>query len=110
MKLAEPDRQAQYSEQQKQHFQQVQELHKIMLEMDSDGNGMISEEEFNRSLHEPRSKLRIYLGAMGVHMADAERFYSMLKTASFESRVDVSSFVCSCMKLKGHAMSMDLQS
>jgi hypothetical protein len=109
MKLAEPDRSAEFSEQQRVYARQVKELEGILMEVDLDRSGYISEEEFQSQMREHHSRLRTYLGAAGVHEADAERFFKMLKSANFEQDVLIADFVGGCMKLRGTAQSLDMQ-
>merc|ERR1711933_2484 len=76
---------------------------------DTDHNGFISETEFKNHL-QPGSKLRHYLGALGLNRKDAELFFWMLKGANVnEDSVDIRAFVAGLVKLKGGATSLDMQ-
>jgi voltage-gated sodium channel len=109
IKLAQPDREAVFSEQQKSHWRNIKELEQIMRDTDVDGNGCISESEFKMQMKHQKSKLRTYLGASGVHEADAVRFFKMLKAASIDGEVDITGFIRGLLKLTGGAQSLDIQ-
>merc|ERR1740121_1817104 len=57
----------------------------------------------------PKSDLRVFLGALGVHESAANEFFLHLKAAHFGQPVDIASFVGGCVKLCGGAQSIDLQ-
>jgi voltage-gated sodium channel len=109
MKLAEPDRQALFSQQQKERLKQVKELESIMREVDQDSTGHITSDEFHQEMRNTRGKLRTYLGSMGIHEGDAERFFMMLQTAHQGQPVANNLFVAGCLRLQGGAQSLDLQ-
>merc|ERR1719401_3350709 len=60
-------------------------------------------------MSDPRSKVRVYLGSLGIHEADTYHFFEMLKAAHFGQDVEISSFVVGVLKLKGEAQSLDVQ-
>jgi hypothetical protein len=109
MKLAEPDREALFLEKRKAELRSVQELAVICNDLDVDGNGYISEEEFLAQIQNVGSKLRTYMGALGLDKKDAELFFWMLKSANFNMAVEIRSFVAGLVKLKGGATSLDMQ-
>jgi hypothetical protein len=109
MKLSEPDRQHVVSESRRVLAKQRRELEAIMQEMDVDGSGAISEAEFHDQMKIKDSKLPLYLESVGVHEADAERFFSMLQAASMGQEVEIAGFVDGCLQLRGDASSLDLQ-
>lgn len=109
MKLAEPDRQAMFSEQQKLHLKTLKELEHIVDQMDVSVDGEISEKEFDQEMERHDSRMREYLGAIGIHTTDAERFFHMLKAAHFGKPVAKDSFVAGILKLPGVAQSIDMQ-
>jgi voltage-gated sodium channel len=110
MKLAEPDREVMFFEKRKVEIHQMEEITKLCVEMDIDRNGVISHEEFQRQMSTPGSKLRTYLGTLGL-TRDAELFYKMVKTTKIDNAagIEVDTFVRACMKLKGGATSLDMQ-
>jgi hypothetical protein len=109
MKLSEPDREHMVSESRRALAKQRRELQSILQEMDLDGNGMISAFEFQEQMRLENGKLPLYLETVGVHEADAERFFAMLKSASMGQEVEIGGFVDGCLKLRGDASSLDLQ-
>merc|ERR1712228_437793 len=66
MKLAEPDREGIYAQQQKAHLKEVKELENIIDLMNLDTPGYITYSEFLTEMQDPKSKLRVYLGSLGV--------------------------------------------
>lgn len=109
IKLAEPDRQFIYAEHQKSYLRNIKELEEIVKDMDSSVDGQISQDEFSNEMLRPHSELREYLGAIGVHSTDAERFFYMLKAAHFGKPVGTESLVAGLIKLPGVAQSLDVQ-
>lgn len=111
MSLAVPDRQAQFSEQTKKYFDQLEELQEIVKKLDTpEADGFITMDEFRRGMEEsgPES-LGTYLGAQGIQPDDAEHFFKLLLNAHSASKVEIAAFVAGCMKLRGDAQSVDLQ-
>jgi hypothetical protein len=111
MKLAEPDKEALFIEKRKAEIHQMEEITRLCEDMDIDHNGMISHQEFRNQMKTPGSKLRTYLGTLGL-TGDAELFYHMVKSTKADTDnhgIEVDSFVKSCMKLKGGATSLDMQ-
>jgi voltage-gated sodium channel len=109
MKLSEPDRERFVAESRRAFAKQRQELEAIMEEMDLDGDGTISEAEFFQQMQLKNGKLQAYLESVGVHAADAEHFFSMLKSASLGHGVETVAFVEGCLQLRGEASSLHLQ-
>lgn len=109
IKMAEPDRTAISAEQQRQHYHTIVELEEMMKAIDTDGDGNITEEEFVKALDDDSGHMRTYLGSIGVHTADAKRFFCMLKAASFGKPIMIQTVVGGCMRLVEGAQAIDLQ-
>jgi voltage-gated sodium channel len=110
MSLAVPDRQAMFSEETKKYMNQLEELEAIVKKLDTENDGFITHDEFRRGMTDSgRESLLTYLGAQGVHSADAEHFYKLLSLAHSTPKVEIAAFVGGCMKLRGDAQSLDLQ-
>jgi hypothetical protein len=109
MKLAQPDRDALAVERRKQDLSEASELKRLCtsMQVDTDNTGTISVDEFRQSLN---SKLKAYFAIMGLDIKDAEMFFEMLSSMSDNQEVAIDDFVIGCMKLKGTATSLDLQS
>merc|ERR1712151_249507 len=70
--------------------------------------GIIDAENFAEHINHGR--LKAYLSVLGLDIKDAEIFFGMLQSASSNGEVEVDSFVDGCMRLKGWATSIDMQS
>jgi hypothetical protein len=115
MKLAQPDPYTAALEHRKQERQEADQLRSVCKHLDKSGNGHVSFEEFEEAIH--RGKLRAHLRVLGLDIKDSRKFFELIKCASGnevvaigKSEVDMESFVMGCMKLKGTATSLDLQS
>jgi len=108
MKLAAPDRENLALELRRTLMSEAETLWRFCKEMDVDGSGTISAEEFRAQMENDRFKA--HLQVMGLCIQDAEIFFNMMLAADEAEEVDIECFVYGCMRLKGHATSIDLQS
>lgn len=83
----------------------IQLLQVFFDEIDSDGSGEITFEEFREHLGNP--KLRAFSRAMDIPIEDAEQFFRILSNNG-ANKVDPDTFVVGCIKTKGSAKSIDL--
>merc|ERR1712046_19228 len=115
MKLAEPDRQAIYLEMQRERVKQEKELRDIISKMDVNEDGTISHYELDNELSHPKSRLRTYLGTLGLEEVDVARFYRMLQSVDIDrdqgkdQEVEVAHFVSACIRLRADPHSLDMQ-
>jgi hypothetical protein len=110
MQLAEPDRDAMYLEKRQAEVIQMGEIRKLCHEIDISKDGIISYDEFKQEMHTHGSKLRHYLGTMGLSR-DAELFFQVAKETQKDlnaNGIEEDAFVRACMKLKGEAASLDI--
>lgn len=105
MKLAQPDQDIKALEVCRAEVSQQQQLMRLCTELDADGSGTLTKEEFSR--HMKDGKLKYFLATLGLDIRDAERFFEILDDTN--SEIDIGLFVDACMKLKGNATSIDLQ-
>jgi len=87
----------------KYYFKRAAEL---FQKIDQDCSGDISEEEILKFANDPQTVA--VASSLELDVADIMQFYGMLSCRG-KYAVDVDTFVCGCMKLKGTARSMDLQ-
>lgn len=106
-KNAQPDRHTMALEQRRAHIKEANELHEILKSVDTDGTGNISEDEFIHLSKDPR--LNSILEVMGLDIKDAHLLHSMLRKADGSEEVNMDFLVHSLIKMKGPAMSVDLQ-
>jgi len=79
---------------------QVEEnLRVLCQEADTDKNGSLTQEEWSAAISQ--YKMRSYLEMMGFRKEDVHDFLRVVSKGDPEMRVDVNTFVRSCMRLKG---------
>lgn len=106
MKLAQPDVEQLALERRKRDAHDMSELKRICANLDKDGDGEITWSEFNNLVENPRVKG--HLATLGLDVRDAKNFFGIL--ASYEPIITLDAFVAGCVRLKGTATSIDLQS
>lgn len=77
----------------------------IFAEADSDGNGWITREQFERHLADPR--VRAFFSCLELTGLEARRLFDMLDPDA-SGVVDAEQFVTGCMSLRGAAKTMDV--
>lgn len=83
----------------------VNRLRKIFEETDTDHSGQVSFEEFETHLR--NEEVAAYLQSMGLHTTEARGLFQLLDADSSGS-VGIEELVSGCMRLKGHARSVDV--
>merc|ERR1712113_267862 len=71
------------------------------------GTGFVSRDVFAEGI--AKGRLRAYLSVLGLDIKDAEMFFGMLAIAGGRDEVSIEAFVEGCMRMKGLATSLDLQ-
>eukprot|EP00928_Gymnodinium_smaydae_P043485 TRINITY_DN29120_c0_g1_i1.p1 TRINITY_DN29120_c0_g1~~TRINITY_DN29120_c0_g1_i1.p1 ORF type:complete len:610 (-),score=103.14 TRINITY_DN29120_c0_g1_i1:251-2080(-) len=107
LKLAQPDRDALALDLRKQEKEFEAELRRLCKELDTTESGRVSKEDLAMFLEQ--SKTKAYLAVLGLDIKDAELFFGMLANATGEDDVHMEAFIQGCMRLKGHATSLDIQ-
>jgi hypothetical protein len=108
MRHAEPDREAAAMTMRKNEAQLVRELRVILTDFDKDRNGHITPDEFETD-SKAGVQLRHYLRGLGIDLHDAVMFFKLLGNASDDNGVDIDSFVQGCLRMRGNATALDLQ-
>mmetsp|Transcript_105659 Transcript_105659/g.225550 ORF Transcript_105659/g.225550 Transcript_105659/m.225550 type:complete len:136 (+) Transcript_105659:2-409(+) len=80
----------------------------LCTQVDLDGKGTISREEFHQYV--VSGKLKAYLRVLGLDIRDAEAFFNLMADTSSNQEVEIETFVDACLRLKGMATALDLQS
>jgi len=106
LKLAQPDREAMALECRRLEIEEAKALRILGQEIDVIGSGTIKATDFYSKIG--NDKLKACLQVLGLNINDAQLFFQMLCTTDDE--VDIDEFVKGCMKLKGGATSIDMQS
>jgi len=107
MKLAQPDRDVLALELRKTRIAEAEQLRQLFYELDINLSGTICIEEFQA--HMQSGKLRAYLSVLGLDVKDVEVFLYMLTIENKTGDVEIEAFVDGCMKMKGQATSLDMQ-
>jgi len=110
LKLAQPDVDMLILEQQLQDFEDCKMLSKLFQNMgpkDDDGSGRIGIKEFGRLVE--TYEFRSYLQTKGIDIKNAETFFKMLVELQGENTLDAGTFANACVRMKGAATSIDLQ-
>ncbi|CAE7596523.1 SCN2A [Symbiodinium pilosum] len=110
LKLAQPDIDLLVMEQQLQDYEDTQMLAQLfahMLHTDEDGLQRVGLEEFRHLVE--NSEFRSYLQTRGIDIKNAETFFKMLVELHGEPTIDAITFANACVRMKGAATSIDLQ-
>merc|ERR1740121_1541223 len=84
-------------------------LRNLFKEVDTDMNGTISIEELRSALRNDR--IHHKLETFGIHLRDESAFFQTLMAMSGSEEgedLDADTFVNGCLKMKGHASSLDV--
>jgi hypothetical protein len=81
-------------------------LEALFNEMDEAGDGIITLEVFQNNMQDPQ--LVAFAASLGITVGDAESFFNVLTNGGAEG-CDLDSFIKGCMRLKGAALSVDMQ-
>merc|ERR1712113_1376808 len=108
MRLAQPDREASYFEHRKREHEQIKTLMRLFDEIDVNKSGRMSAAEFANVLQ--HMEVKAFFHSEGLDIKDAELFFEILVHNSNEGFVELDDFVDGCMKMKGTAKSVDIQS
>eukprot|EP00929_Paragymnodinium_shiwhaense_P014853 TRINITY_DN12281_c0_g1_i1.p1 TRINITY_DN12281_c0_g1~~TRINITY_DN12281_c0_g1_i1.p1 ORF type:complete len:785 (+),score=156.73 TRINITY_DN12281_c0_g1_i1:134-2356(+) len=83
----------------------IDKLRDWFADVDADGSGSITYEEFCNALNNPRSLA--FASTLEIGVTDLKQFFAAL-SRNGEQPVDLETFVVGCIKLRGSARSMDL--
>lgn len=111
MKIAKPDLEAIVMEQSIQDQRETRHLTELFAGRvldDDDSAGSVGLEEL-RALA-GNTKFRAYLNARGIDIKNVEVFFKMLTSASGKDEVSIHVLANACVRMKGFATSIDLQS
>lgn len=112
LKIAQPDIDSLMLEKQKKDRADARELMSLFKEMDTDGSGSISLEEFMQVVNSTR--FSSFLEVRGIDIKDAKLFYHMLRSLGSmekgkqQESVDIGILTNGCLRMKGLATSIDL--
>jgi len=108
MKLGQPDLNALAFSQRKQDLEDAKRLRHVFSMIDQDCSGTISWREFNDCIRND-SRVRASLAVLGLGINDTASFFKVLTDLDKDADVDLDFFVDACLKMKGNASSIDLQ-
>eukprot|EP00928_Gymnodinium_smaydae_P014117 TRINITY_DN15113_c0_g2_i1.p1 TRINITY_DN15113_c0_g2~~TRINITY_DN15113_c0_g2_i1.p1 ORF type:complete len:671 (+),score=125.43 TRINITY_DN15113_c0_g2_i1:71-2083(+) len=107
-KVAQQDRDVLILEQRRKEDTDAQQLRRLCYEMDTDRSGTITPDEFLHFSEDENA--RALLASIGLDIQDAEVFFDILCALSGSDQVEIEAFVDGCLRLKGSATSIDMQS
>mmetsp|Transcript_70634 Transcript_70634/g.111777 ORF Transcript_70634/g.111777 Transcript_70634/m.111777 type:complete len:608 (-) Transcript_70634:268-2091(-) len=112
LKLAQPDLDMLVLEQQLQDFEDCRMLAALFkkmlrLQVDEEGHERLGLEEFRKLVE--TDEFRSYLQTRGIDIKNAETFFKMLVELQGEDTIDAHTFANACVRMKGAATSIDLQ-
>lgn len=105
IELAKRDRTTMMQKQRERDENKESHLVDLLTIMDSDGDNLITDEEFLESLE--KQEIRDYISALDVEINDAKEFFSLLD-ADGSGQVDIIEFVTGMQKFRGEAKSIDI--
>lgn len=100
-----PDREELISAEKAKLVQEVEELRALFKELDTDGSGKISKEEF--STHMKDDRIVSYMHSLGFEMHDAEHFFDIVAEDCKE--VDIDTFIEHSMAVRGNATALEMR-
>jgi len=107
LKVGQPETDSRVLEKHWDDIAMVKKLHSVVVKhLDLDRSGDISMAEFRSAMDNP--EVRAEFEVMGVPINDAEVFYNVLSSDD-EHAVPIDTFIAGCLRMKGFAMSSDLQ-
>jgi len=108
-RLAVPDLDETIMQRRQENLQYAEELTLLLRTgFDKDHDGEISFDEFHTRMKDPQ--MRNFFEARDLDVKDAELFFQMLASVYDSGRVKIETFVATCLKLRGVASAVDLQS
>eukprot|EP00929_Paragymnodinium_shiwhaense_P063666 TRINITY_DN31819_c1_g2_i3.p1 TRINITY_DN31819_c1_g2~~TRINITY_DN31819_c1_g2_i3.p1 ORF type:complete len:326 (-),score=85.59 TRINITY_DN31819_c1_g2_i3:87-1064(-) len=109
MELAKPDVEDLMLLKRRHDLEDAKELMHLCRLVDMDNSNTISFDEFEQFMQ--NEELRQYFDVRGIDVKDADMFFRMLCAAAEVSgeEVDLETFIGGCMRLKGFASSIDVQ-
>jgi len=107
-KVAQKDRDTLILDQRRKERNDAEQLRRLCLEMDADRSGTITWMELSEQLED--EAVATFLASIGLDIQDAETFFQILASINGTEEVDIDTFVMGCLRLKGSATSIDMQS
>eukprot|EP00435_Cladocopium_sp_Y103_P071046 s21_g36.t1 len=111
MKLAKPDLDSMLLEQSLRDLQDSEELEKLFkpyASKNKDGEDEISLDDLQEAADE--AEFLLYLSVRGIDVKNVKLFFYMLGSMREDNVIDLKSLVKACVRMKGFATSIDLQS
>jgi len=111
MKLAKPDLDSMLLEQSMRDLQDSEELEKLFKPYafkNKDGEDEISLDDLQEAADE--AEFLLYLSVRGIDVKNVKLFFYMLGSMREDNNIDLKSLVKACVRMKGFATSIDLQS
>jgi len=105
MTAAQSDRDAMIQDKAFKKEMYVKSMQDIFHEIDDDGDGIVTLDELERNIKDPR--LKVYLEALDLDVSDITTLHRLCDLDG-EGNVDIDDFVSGCSRVKGEASAMDV--
>jgi len=105
MTAAQSDRDAMIQDKAFKKEMYVKCMQDIFHEIDDDGDGIVTLDELERNIKDPR--LKVYLEALDLDVSDITTLHRLCDLDG-EGNVDIDDFVSGCSRVKGEASAMDV--
>lgn len=106
MKMAASDQEFVIEEELARKGSDVNEFIRMFIEADADGSGTVSWAEFTEHMEDDRVKA--YFKVLDLNVDEAQQLFDLLDSDN-TGEVSIDAFVKGCVKLKGSAKSIDMQ-
>jgi len=108
LKLAKPDVEDRMLEACRDNLDAAKDLKKIFRSIDVDGSASLTREEFKQTLE--NVLVQEFFQMRGLNISHVDMFFQILASASPDERIDISTFVSGCLRMRGHATNIEVMS
>jgi len=108
LKLAKPDLEDRMLEVCRDNLDAAEDLKKLFRAIDVDGSEALTREEFKQT--QKNVLVQEFFQMRGLSITHIDMFFEMLVSASPDERIDMSTFVSGCLRMRGHATNIEVMS
>jgi len=108
LKLAKPDLEDRMLEVCRDNLDAAEDLKKLFRAIDVDGSEALTREEFKQT--QKNVLVQEFFQMRGLSITHIDMFFEMLVSASPDERIDMSTFVSGCLRMRGQATNIEVMS